>query len=84
MLMNHTSFFDSVLFVGITPPHIVWRYRTLMANKLFKVSVLTCYTCTLYTIRTLPRMSSPYLCSCRYLAGFVRGRLSWPGRAGPI
>ncbi|CAN0349183.1 unnamed protein product, partial [Laminaria digitata] len=26
MLMNHTSFYDSVLFVGITPPHIIWRY----------------------------------------------------------
>ena len=41
LLMNHTSFFDSVLFVGITPPHIIWRYRTLMANKLFNVSVAT-------------------------------------------
>lgn len=41
LLMNHTSFFDSVIFVGITPPHIIWRYRTLMANKLFNVSVAT-------------------------------------------
>ena len=43
LLMNHTSFYDSVLFVGITPPHIIWRYRTLMANYLFDVSVT--YSC---------------------------------------
>lgn len=38
LLMNHTSFFDSVLFVGTTPPGIIWRYRTLMKAGLFNVS----------------------------------------------
>lgn len=38
LLMNHTSFFDSVLFVGTTPPGIIWRYRTLMKRGLFDVS----------------------------------------------
>lgn len=37
LLMNHTSFFDSILFVGIMPPGIIWRYRTLMKRSLFKV-----------------------------------------------
>lgn len=38
VLLNHTSFFDSILFVGSTPASIIWRYRTLMKNNLFDVS----------------------------------------------
>lgn len=38
LLMNHTSFWDSVLLVGIVPASIIWRYRTLMKAKLFDVS----------------------------------------------
>ena len=38
LLMNHTSFGDSVLFVGTTPSSIIWRYRTLMKKTLFDVS----------------------------------------------
>lgn len=40
LLMNHTSFFDSVLFVGITPATIIGRYRTLMKHNLFDVSII--------------------------------------------
>lgn len=36
--MNHTSFFDTVLFVATTPPDIIGRYRTLMKAGLFDVS----------------------------------------------
>lgn len=42
LMMNHTSFWDSVLFVGTTPPNIIWRYRTLMKYKLFDVSIDYC------------------------------------------
>lgn len=38
VLMNHTSFGDSVLFVGTTPSRVIWRYRTLMKKTLFDVS----------------------------------------------
>lgn len=38
LLMNHTSFADSVLFVGTTPSSIIWRYRTLMKAGIFDVS----------------------------------------------
>lgn len=43
LLMNHTSFGDSILFVGTTPSSIIWRYRTLMKQTLFDVSRHTPY-----------------------------------------
>lgn len=38
LLMNHTSFGDSVMFVGNMPSSVIWRYRTLMKKSLFDVS----------------------------------------------
>lgn len=38
VLMNHTSFGDSIMFVATTPSSIIWRYRTLMKQTLFDVS----------------------------------------------
>ncbi|CAN0505833.1 unnamed protein product [Ectocarpus sp. 12 AP-2014] len=35
VLMNHTSFGDSIMFVATTPSNIIWRYRTLMKSTLF-------------------------------------------------
>ncbi|CAN0135034.1 unnamed protein product [Scytosiphon promiscuus] len=35
VLMNHTSFGDSIMFVATTPSSIIWRYRTLMKQTLF-------------------------------------------------
>eukprot|EP00903_Cladosiphon_okamuranus_P009525 g9074.t1 len=35
LLINHTSFLDSILFVATTPSSIIWRYRTLMKAGLF-------------------------------------------------
>lgn len=46
LLMNHTSFWDSILFVGIVPPNIIWRYRTLMKVKLFDVSIFVKVFCS--------------------------------------
>ena len=39
LLMNHTSFFDTVLFVGTIPASIIWRYKALMKSGMFKVKV---------------------------------------------
>lgn len=40
LLLNHTSFFDSVLVVAIMPTSILPRYRTLLKHKLLDVSTL--------------------------------------------
>lgn len=43
LLLNHTSFFDTILLVGTLPPRAIGRYRTLMKHKLLDVSNAAIY-----------------------------------------
>lgn len=38
VLMNHTSFFDTVVFVSTIPANVIWRYRALVKHGIFKVN----------------------------------------------
>ncbi|CAM9135120.1 unnamed protein product [Choristocarpus tenellus] len=40
LLMNHTSYLDSIIFVGHFPPKVLRRYRTLMKASLFQLPLL--------------------------------------------
>ncbi|CAM9802659.1 unnamed protein product, partial [Discosporangium mesarthrocarpum] len=40
LLLNHSSFLDSIAFVAFFPPRVLRRYRTLMKASLFKVPLL--------------------------------------------
>jgi len=41
ILGNHTSFFDTVLAATCFSPRVLWRCRTYMDNKLFKLPILS-------------------------------------------
>ncbi|CAM9501676.1 unnamed protein product, partial [Phaeothamnion confervicola] len=40
LVMNHTSFIDSIVFVASCPPAVLKRYRTLMKASLFRLPLL--------------------------------------------
>lgn len=41
ILGNHTSFFDTLLFVQTAPSSVLWRVRTYMAAHLYKLPILS-------------------------------------------
>eukprot|EP01134_Creolimax_fragrantissima_P005706 CFRG5706T1 len=40
ILLNHTSFLDTAVFVSMMPPHILHKYKTLMMSTLFNIPLL--------------------------------------------
>lgn len=40
VLLNHTSFMDTLVFVGYAPLDLLYSMRTLMSSKLFKIPLL--------------------------------------------